>query len=947
MPNPNLVSSASLLLPDAVASGRRLGCLLLAIVFCLFGACRAQAQSATESVVYSFAGAADSETPTASLIQAGNGNFYGTTLGNFFTDYGSIFQVTPSGTFTTIYNFGGITDSATPFAPLYQGADGNLYGTTYGNLLLGTDGSVFYITPSGTLSTVYSFTGGNDGSNPTSGLVQLGDGSFDGTTSFGGGSSNSGTIFNVGVSTPESILVSFTKYNGASPGSAPVEGSGGNLYGVTSGGGDNNFGAIYQLTSTGTINVIYSFTGGADGASPYGPLVEGPDGSFYGTTSLDGAQRAGTIFKVTSAGILTTLYSLNGTTDGNSPLALFLGGDGMLYGNTYSGGANGKGTFFRITTAGVFTALYSFTSTDATAFQGGVVEGSDSSFWGTGSAGGANSYGGVYKVVLSPAPPAPVTLTASTASFDLGDPVTLSWSVNNAFSTTMQRCNATITPAPISAAGWAGSQTSTFNSTTGLLTGSATITPAYPGTYTYGLTCGGSESGTTTVTIGGAAALTILTQPTLPTAYANVPYNQTIAVSGGVQPYTFSVSTGSLPAGLSLNASTGVISGTPANTGISTFTIKVTDSNASGAATTTANFDLTVVQKLALANTALPDGRIGTAYSQQLDATGGTPPYTFSVAANSTMPAGLSLSASGLVSGTPTVAAANTFAVVIKDSASQSINANVTLTIDPLLSSSGILTLNPNSISVGGSTVATLNITTPSGSPAMTGTVQFTANGIPLGSPVTPTNGVATLTTPAFNSSGTVVIAAFYSGDPNFLALGYPAQNLTVSVAAQPAISISPGTASVATGSSAMLTALLYNFASGTQVTLACGQLPTDVTCSFQNVTNTSATIVINTSNTTTSSLQNKGAHQTRPCTRALAALPALALLGLLGLRRRNLFARLLMILFVAAAAFAAQGCGGTTKTTNQAGTGTSAITVTATAGSQTASAQFILTVHD
>jgi uncharacterized repeat protein (TIGR03803 family) len=947
MLNPRLVSSASLLLPDAVASGRRLGCLLLAVVFCLFGACRAQAQSATESVVYSFAGAADSETPAASLIQAGDGNFYGTTLGNIYPDYGSIFQVTPSGAFTTIYNFGGITDSATPFAPLYQGADGNLYGTTYGNLIFGTDGSVFYITPAGALTTVYSFTGGSDGANPVSGLVQLGDSSFDGTTSFGG-SSNDGTIFNAGVSTPESILVSFNSYNGGSPGSAPVEGSDGNLYGVTPNGGENGRGAVYQLTPAGIINAIYSFTGNDDGSSPSGPLVEGPDGSFYGATSSAGAQGAGTIFKVTPAGVLTTLYSLNGTTDGESPLALFLGGDGVLYGNTYSGGANGKGTFFRVTTAGVFTALYSFTSTDANEFQGGVVEGSDGSFWGTGSAGGAHSYGGVYKVVLSPAPPAPVTLTASAASFDLGDPVTLSWSVNNAFSTTMQRCNATITPAPISAAGWSGPQTSTFNSTTGLLTGSVTITPTYPGAYTYGLTCGGSESGTTTITIGGAAALTILTPPTLPTAYTNAPYSQAIAVSGGVQPYTFSVSTGSLPAGLSLNASTGVISGTPVTTGISTFTIKVTDSNASGAATATANFDLTVLQKLALTNTALPDGRIGTAYSQQLDATGGTPPYTFSVAKNSAMPAGLSLSASGLVSGTPTVAAANTFAVTVTDSASQSITANVTLTIDPLLSSSGILTLNPNSISVGGNTVATLSITTPSGSPAMTGTVQFTANGIALGSPVAPTNGVATLTTPAFNSSGTVAIAAFYSGDPNFLALGYPAQDLTVSVAAQPAISINPSTASIATGSSISLAAFLYNFASGAQITLACGPLPTDVTCSFPSVTSTSATIVINTSNTTTSSLQNNSPKQARPGTRALAALPALALLGLLGVRRRNLFARLLMILAVAAAAFAAQGCGSSsTKTTNLAGTGTSVITVTATAGTQTASTQFILTVHD
>jgi uncharacterized repeat protein (TIGR03803 family) len=273
------------------------------------------------------------------MIQAGNGNFYGTTLGNFYPDYGSIFQVTPSGTFTTIYNFGGITDSATPFAPLYQGADGNLYGTTVGNVIFGTDGSVFYITPAGALTTIYSFTGGSDGQNPDSGLVQLGDGSFDGAT-LGGGSSNDGTIFNVGVSTPESILVTFNSYNGASPTAPPVEGSDGNLYGGTTSGGDNNFGAIYQLTPTGTLNTIYSFAGAADGASPAGPLVEGPDGNFYGATGQAGAQGAGTIFKISSAGVLTTLYSLNGTTDGGAPVALFLGGDGMFYGNTTTGGAN-------------------------------------------------------------------------------------------------------------------------------------------------------------------------------------------------------------------------------------------------------------------------------------------------------------------------------------------------------------------------------------------------------------------------------------------------------------------------------------------------------------------------------------------------------------------------------------------------------------------------------
>ena len=948
MPNPSLVSSASLLLPDAVTSGRRLGCLVLAILS-LFGVSHAQAQSATESVVYSFTGTTDSESPAAALIQAGDGNFYGTTLGDIYPDYGSVFQVAPNGTFKTIYNFGGIVDSATPFAPLYQASDGSLYSTTYGNLLFGTDGSVFSITPAGALTTLYSFPGGSSGANPASGLVQLGDGTFDGTTT--GGGANFGTIFNVGVSTALTTPVTFNQYDGASPVSPPVEGSDGNLYGVTSSGGANNLGSIYQLTPSGTLTTIYSFAGSGDGANPNGPLVEGSDGNFYGATgannALTGTDQYGTIFKVTPAGTLTTLYSLNGTTDGNAPWGLFLGGDGLFYGNTTAGGANSKGTFFRITAAGAYTALYSFTTTDATGPQGGVVEASDGSFWGTGSAGGANSFGGIYKVVLSPAAPPPVILNASAASIALGDPVTLSWTVNNAFSKTMQRCNAAINPAPIADAGWAGPQTSTFNSATGLLTGSVTITPAYPGVYTYGLTCGGSESATTTVTVGNAAALTILTPRTLPTAYALLGYSQTIAVSGGVQPYTFSITTGSLPAGLSLNASTGAISGTSTTTGTSSFTIKVADSNASGAATTSANFSLTVLQKLALANAALPDGRIGSAYSQQLDVTGGTPPYTFNLAPNSSLPAGISLSTSGLISGTPTVAAANSFTVVIADSASQSLTASVTLTIDPLLSSTGVLTLNPNSISVGGSTVATLTITPPTGSPAMTGTVQFTANGTALGSAVALTNGVATLTTPAFNSSGTVAIAASYSGDPNFLALGYPAQNLSVSVAAVPAISISPAAITVSTGTSATVTATLLNFASGTPVTLACGTLPTDVSCSFTNVTTTSATVTISTSTTTTSSIQNRDTNQARQSNRALAALPALVLLGFFGRRKRKLLGNLLLVFAFAIAAFATQGCGGSSKTTttSQAGPGTTAVIVTATAGSQTATTQFMLTV--
>ncbi|WP_198152232.1 beta strand repeat-containing protein [Granulicella tundricola] len=928
-----------------MSPGRLVGRLLVAAALCLGSLCPAHAQKATESLVYSFAGTTDSQVPAASLIQAGDGQLYGTTIGNFFTDYGSVYKLGLNGAYTTVYKFGGITDSATPFAPLYQAADGNLYSTTYGNLLFGTDGTVFSITPAGKLTTLYSFTGATDGANPEGGLVQLSDGTFFGATP--NAATGYGTLFQIGTAKPLTTLISFNKFNGAGAIAAPVEGTDGNFYGVSGVGGASGFGSIYQLTPSGTLTPIYNFTGLGDGASPFGPLIEGPDGNFYGATgangTVKGADKNGTIFRITTAGVLTTLHVMNPATDGSSPLALFLGGDGFLYGNTTSGGANSDGTIFRVSLTGTFTKLYDFATGDATAPQMGLVQASDGTFWGSGSSGAANSLGGVFKLTLSPAPPAPVTLTASASTISLGDPVTLTWTVTNAFSNTMRRCNASISPAPASAAGWSGTQPGKFDSTTNLWSGSTTITPAYPGVYTYGLTCGGTESTTATITVGNAAALTITTQSPLSTAYIGVPYAQTIGVSGGVQPYTFAVTVGSLPAGLALNPTTGAITGTPTLTDSSDFTVKVTDSDAAGASSATANLSIAVLQPLKLVTSSLPDGRLGVAYSQQLTASGGTAPYRYTLSPGSALPAGLTLSSGGLISGIPTAAATSNFAVLVSDSGSQSISANLTLTIDPLITTTGKLTLTPAAISVGGTTTASLTITAPAGSPAMTGTVQFTQNGQPIGSPVALTNGTASLTTPAFTTTGTVAVTAFYSGDANFLALGYPSANLTVSVAAQPALVIAPAVATVATGADVSVTATLANFASGAAVTMACSHLPTDVTCSFSNVTTTSATITIHTS-TTSAALAPE--PRTATSELMLCALPGVILLGLAGRRRRRSLHRLLMLSVVTLIGLSIAGCGSHT-TIDHAGTGTSAITVTATAGAQTASAQLSLVVHN
>ena len=147
-----------------------------------------------------------------------------------------------------------------------------------------------------------------------------------------------------------------------------MQGSDGNFYGVTQYGGTHNSGVVYRLSASGVYTVLYNFTGGSDGANPMAGLVEGDDGNFYGTTYAGGINSQGTIFQVTSSGVLTTLYVFTGgATDGANPQAPLMqataaGGvaDGYFYGGTTQGGANGTGMTFRINEVGEYVAGYSF-----------------------------------------------------------------------------------------------------------------------------------------------------------------------------------------------------------------------------------------------------------------------------------------------------------------------------------------------------------------------------------------------------------------------------------------------------------------------------------------------------------------------------------------------------------------------------------------------------------
>ena len=368
----------------------------------------------------------------AALVQATNGNLYGTTGSGGANGDGTVFKITPSGTLTTLYNFcsqKGCTDSGPNAAGLVQATNGNFYGATLSGGATNS-GTVFKITPSGTLTTLYSFcsqSGCTDGTYPSGGLVQATDGNFYGTTYGGGaGANNSGTLFKITPSGTLTTLYSFCSQSNCTDGSVPngelIQATNGNLYGTTRGAGANNSGTVFKVTPSGTLTTLYSFcpqSGCTDGATPNGGLVQATDGNLYGTTSNGGTLGAGTVFKITPSGTLTTLYSFCSQydcSDGTHPYAgLFQATDGNFYGATLYGGDGYyyDGTVFKITPTGALTTLHTFCSMqtgcpDGANPQGALVQDTNGTFYGTTSAGGVsppyNAYGTVYSLSVGLGP---------------------------------------------------------------------------------------------------------------------------------------------------------------------------------------------------------------------------------------------------------------------------------------------------------------------------------------------------------------------------------------------------------------------------------------------------------------------------------------------------------------------------------------------------------------
>jgi len=315
----------------------------------------------------------------------------------------------------TLYTFSKEVNGYQPPLTLIQGTDGNFYGTIpYLGSTAGTGvcdgyacGMVFQLTSAGVLTPIYSFTGAADGAAPNS-LIQGHDGNFYGTTQNGGVGLTCqygcGTVFQL---TPAGVLTTLYSFNyadgaypsaGTYPSASLIQGSDGNLYGTTSGGGSGSTcasgcGTVFQLTLAGTLTTLHNFTDGADGAYP-GVLRQGVDGNLYGAAQHGGSNAYGTIFKLNSDGALTTVYTFTDAADGATPTSLIQGSDGNLYGATAAGGSGtcvyGCGTVFKLTMSGVKTTLHRFEGTDGYEPEAGLIQGSDNNLYGT-TQGGGNS----------------------------------------------------------------------------------------------------------------------------------------------------------------------------------------------------------------------------------------------------------------------------------------------------------------------------------------------------------------------------------------------------------------------------------------------------------------------------------------------------------------------------------------------------------------------------
>jgi uncharacterized repeat protein (TIGR03803 family) len=406
-------------------------------LFCALAAIASPAQTFTEIHAFDHT---DGAQPFGTLVQGLDGNFYGTTRnGNgqnqCLDGCGEVFKVTPEGTLTVLHSFDK-ADGSYPMAGLVLGTDGNFYGGTSGGNSEGALGTLFKITPDGTLTTL------TDTGNPATSwslLQNVLNGTFYGVST--------GDIFSMTAGGTVADIHNFCGFKncggvakGNSPAAPLIQGTDEFMYGSTESGGDgalcgeSGCGMVFKIGTGGSFTLLHSFVV-SDGYNPTGSLVEGSDGNFYGTTT-------GEVFKMTPSGEITVLHTFclqTGCPDGSTPFAgLIQATDGNFYGTTANGGADsngcsgGCGTVFQMTPSGTVTVIHSFDKADGEFPKAGLVQGTDGNIYGVTTGYQGIGAGTVFKISINLAPfvkTVPVAANPGNRIFILGNNLTGATSV--------------------------------------------------------------------------------------------------------------------------------------------------------------------------------------------------------------------------------------------------------------------------------------------------------------------------------------------------------------------------------------------------------------------------------------------------------------------------------------------------------------------------------------
>lgn len=380
--------------------------------------------ASTPHIIYSFAGGSDGEYLDTDLVMDSLGNLYGTSVqgGDFAS--GTVWQLSPSASgwiHTVLYSFRGGADGGEPYKGAALNNQGNLYGTAVtggGGSCEGGCGVVWKLTRSGSgwnQSVIHTFTGGDDGSGPGTGLTVSPNGTLYGMTPTGG-ANGQGVIFEMKPTRNGtwhfSVIHAFTGGNDGSGGSAGrLLRHKGSLYGVTTTGGANGKGVVFRLTRSAGVwqlTTLYAFRGQPDAGFPYGGLAFDSAGNLYGTTYYDGANNLGSVYRLTPQpdGTWTedVLYSFRGGRDGSGSISnVVFGKTGNIYGTTSAGGASCDcGTIFKLTATAdgrwKESIVYRFHGAPDGAFAyNGMVGDGAGNFYGTTVHGGPTDDGVIYK----------------------------------------------------------------------------------------------------------------------------------------------------------------------------------------------------------------------------------------------------------------------------------------------------------------------------------------------------------------------------------------------------------------------------------------------------------------------------------------------------------------------------------------------------------------------